>query len=199
MNKLVFAAAIAAAFIGPAHAQMAPAPVMPANPLHWVAGIGITAGGDKVATARYTDGSSVNIKAGSGLALLAGAEYRLNPEFSVQGTVGYHIHFTPEASNGDASFSRVPFELLGYFHANQKWRVGGGLRHTTAVKLNGKGAASYLDRDFQNANGAIVEVEYFATPNLGIKTRFVSEKFKPEYSSREVSGNHFGLLLNAYF
>jgi len=195
MKKIVLAAAIAAVSIGAAQAQVA----VPAKPLRWVAGIGITAGGDKLATADYTNGTSANIKAGSGLALLAGAEYRVSPEFSVQGTVGYHIHFTPEASNGDASFSRAPVELLAYFHPNQQWRVGGGLRRTMAVKLNGKGAAWYMDRDYEGATGAVVEVEYFTSPNLGIKARVVNEKFKQQYSSREVSGNHFGLLLNAYF
>ena len=194
MKKIVFAAAIAAASIG-AQAQVA----APVKPWRWVAGIGITAGGAKLATADYSDGTSANIKAGSGLALLAGAEYRLNPEFSVQGTVGYHIHFTPEASNGDANFSRVPLELIGYFHPNQQWRVGGGLRHTSAVKLNVKGAAYYMDRDYQDATGALVEVEYFTAPNIGVKVRFVNEKFKQEGSRREVSGNHVGLLLNAYF
>lgn len=195
MKKIVFATVIAAVSIQAAQAQVA----APVKPLRWVAGIGITAGGAKLATADYSDGTSANIKAGSGLALLAGAEYRVSPEFSVQGTVGYHIHFTPEASNGDASFSRVPVELIGYFHPNQQWRVGGGVRHTTAVKLNGKGAAYYMDRDYQDATGALFEVEYFTSPNLGIKARFVNEKFKQEGSSREVSGNHFGVLLNAYF
>jgi hypothetical protein len=195
MKKIVFAAAMAAASIGAAQAQVA----APAKPLRWVTGIGITAGGDKLATADYTNGTSANIKAGSGLALLAGAEYRLSPEFSVQGTVGYHIHFTPHASNGDANFSRVPAELLAYFHPNQQWRVGGGLRRTMAVKLDGSGAARYMDRDYEGATGAVVEVEYFTGPNLGIKARVVNEKFKQQYTSREVSGNHFGLLLNAYF
>lgn len=195
MKRIVLAAAIAAVSMGAAQAQVG----APVKPLRWVAGIGITAGGDKLATAEYTNGSSVNIKAGSGLALLAGAEYRVNNEFSVQGTLGYHVHFTPQASNGNASFSRTPAELLAYFHPNQRWRVGGGLRRTTAVQLNGKGAAGYLDRDYEGATGAVVEVEYFTSPNLGIKARVVNEKFKQQYSSREVSGNHFGLLMNAYF
>lgn len=191
MKHTLLALTVSIASLGAAQAQT--------KPLNFVAGIGLTAGGDKLATASYTNGDSVNIKAGSGAQFLLGLDYRLNQQFSVQGTVGYHIHLTPDADNGDASFSRVPVELIGYFHANPQWRVGGGVRFVNSVKLNGSGAASHLDRDFQNATGAVVEVEYFVNPAFGVKARVVNEKFKPEGSNREVSGNHFGLFGNFYF
>lgn len=196
MKKIVLAMVLATGSL--AATSSVQAQMLFIGPSYLVGGIGVTGGGGKLATASYTDGSSADIRAGSGLALQLGGEYRFNPEFSVQATAGYHIHFTPEANNGDASFSRVPLELLGYFHTDPQWRVGGGLRRTVAVRLNGKGAASNLDRDFKNATGAVFEVEYLVNRNLGIKGRVVTEKFKPEGGGREVNGNHVGLFVTAY-
>jgi len=170
-----------------------------ADPLHYVVGAGVTFGGDKLATATYTNGSSTNIRAGGGLALLAGVDYRVSPEFSVQGTVGYHIHFTPEASNGDADFRRLPVELLAYYHVAPQWRVGGGLRFVSNAKLHGSGAASNLNENFDNSTSLVAETEYFVTPKVGIKLRYVNDEFKSERTKQTFSGNHVGLLANFYF
>ncbi|MBA5608121.1 hypothetical protein H3H36_22485 [Duganella sp. FT3S] len=170
-----------------------------AKPLHFVAGAGVTFGGDKLATTHYTDGSSSNITAGSGLALLVGAEYRVAEQFSVQGTVGYHIRFTPDASNGDADFRRVPVELLGYYHINDQWRVGAGVRFVSNARLHGSGAASGLNADFDNTTGAVLEGEYFVKPNVGLKLRAVREQYTPTHSNVSFSGNHIGMLANFYF
>jgi hypothetical protein len=193
MKKSILACALTLAAIGAAQAQTT------GNPLHFLAGAGITFGGDKLATTNYTNGSSSNITAGSGLALLAGVEYRVAPQVSIQGTVGYHIRFTPEASNGDADFSRVPVELLAYYHVDQKWRVGTGVRFVSNAKLHGSGAAGGLDRNFKNTTGAVLEAEYFVQQNVGLKLRVVKEEYQPEYSSHKFSGNHVGLLANYYF
>ncbi|WP_338848921.1 hypothetical protein V8J88_08255 [Massilia sp. W12] len=53
--------------------------------------VSATYGGDTLATAEYTDCSSVNIRAGSGLDLKGGVEYRVAPQVSLQATVGYHV------------------------------------------------------------------------------------------------------------
>ena len=193
MNKILLACALAIASLTSAQAQNA------VNPLRFVAGFGVTYGGDNLATATYTNGSSANIKAGSGLQLLAGLDYRINPQFSVQGTVGYHAHFTPAAENGDARFERFPIELIGYFHANEQWRVGGGVRFLNSPKLVGNGAASDINSEFKNSTGAILEAEYFSSPKLGIKMRLVSEKVETKLSSTKYDANHIGLLLSYYF
>ncbi|MGZ8288786.1 MAG: outer membrane beta-barrel protein [Telluria sp.] len=193
MKKTLLACVLAAATFC-ANAQQAPV-----KNQRFVIGTGLTFGGDRLATTTYTNGDSANIRAGSGLQLQAGVEYRLNPLFSVQGNVGYHIHFTPEASNGDADFSRIPVELIGYYHANDKWRVGGGMRFVRNAKLSGSGFAYGLDESFEDTTGGIVELEYLYSPSLGFKLRGVGEKYESRYSIGSAKGNHVGMFANFYF
>ncbi|WP_182915726.1 outer membrane beta-barrel protein [Massilia cavernae] len=194
MKKTLLACVLAAASFT-AHAQQ-----VAAQPLRFVIGAGLTFGGDRLATTSYTNGTSANIRAGSGLQLAAGAEYRLSPLFSLQGTVGYHIHFTPEASNGDADFSRIPVELIAYYHANEKWRVGGGMRFVRNAKLSGSGFASGLDESFDDTTSGIVEAEYLYSPSLGFKLRGVSEKYDSRrYAIGSAKANHLGMFANFYF
>ena len=193
MKQTVIACAISLLAMGAAQAQNAD------KQLHFLVGAGATYGGDKLATTVYTDGSRSNIRAGSGLALLAGVEYRVTPEFAVQGTVGYHIEFTQQASNGDADFRRVPVEVLAYYKVAPQWRVGGGVRFVSNAKLHGSGYASGLNEDFDNTTGGVAEAEYFINPNLGIKVRYVGETYKSSVYKDSVSGNPFGVLLNYFF
>lgn len=197
MKKQFFAAAAALLVAGIAQAQ--PMSMQYARPLHGVVSMGLTGGGDRVGTTSYTNGQSANLRAGGGLDMNVGAEYRVSPEFSLQANVGYHIHFTPQASNGSASFSRVPVEVIGYFHPNERWRVGGGVRRTSMVQVNGSGFASGLGREFENATGSLVEVEYMTSPQFGVKVRYVAEKFKQKRSRLEYSGNHVGIFGSYYF
>src|SRR5690606_23263342 len=104
------------------------------RPLRFLAGGGLTFGGDKLATAVYEDGTEIDIDAGGTIALHVGVDYRFAPQFSVQGTVGYHVDGA-SARNGDLRFERVPVELLGYYHVNEQLRVGGGIRFVTNAAL----------------------------------------------------------------
>ncbi|NRR29791.1 outer membrane beta-barrel protein [Oxalobacteraceae bacterium] len=192
MKNTLLACAISLLSLNAAHAEAA-------KPLHFLVGAGVSAGGDQLATVDYTNGSESKIRAGSGLALQFGAEYRVSPEFTVQSTVGYHIHFTQLANNGDASFSRIPVELVGYYHLNNNWRVGAGARWVSSAKVHGNGAASNLEQDYQNTTGAIVEAEYLFNSRFGVKVRAVKEEYKPEGSSHTYSGNHVGVIGNFYF
>ncbi|HEY8023338.1 MAG TPA: outer membrane beta-barrel protein [Burkholderiaceae bacterium] len=195
MKKTVLALALPIIFASSAHA----ADVVEPNPLRFMVGIGLTGGGESIATVNYTDGSSSNVSSGSGVQLMMGLDYRINESFSVQGSVGYHGGFTPQASNGDASFDRYPIELLAYYHPDQHWRVGGGVRFVESPKLKASGAASDIGMDFKNTTGAIVEVEYFFTPHTSIKVRGVKESYTPTYGGPSISGSHGGVFGDYYF
>ena len=45
------------------------------NPLRFLLGLGLTAGGDKLVTVSYTDGSTDSISAGGGLLFYGGMDY----------------------------------------------------------------------------------------------------------------------------
>lgn len=169
------------------------------NPLKAVLAFGVTSGGDTLATAIYTDNSTANIKAGSGVQFGLGAEYRLDPDFAVQGTVNYQVD-NASASNGDLRFSRIPVEVLGYYYLADKWRVGGGVRFVEGAKLIGSGSISFPTVDFKNTTGAVLEVEYLLTPHFGLKLRGVKESFKLQQGSSEtISGNQIGLFFDGYY
>jgi outer membrane protein W len=195
MKKILCASVLALATIA-AHAQStAPAP----GSLRYVVGVGLTNGGDKLATTYYTDGSHSNIRAGSGGHLLFGVDYRVNQQVSLQANIGGHVHFTQQADNGDADFRRFPVELLAYYHPDAQWRIGGGARLISAPKLHGSGAANDLDLEYKDTVGAVLEAEYFFSPNVGVKLRGVSEKYQPKAGGPKASGDHVGLYGNFYF
>lgn len=222
MKKFALAVTLAFASFGAAQAQEqaqvpapAPAPVQDAapapapaptfvqvdpagKPLRFVIGAGLTFGGDKLATAYYTDDTEEDIRAGGMLALLAGLDYRVSPQFSIQGTIGYHVD-NSTASNGDMTFSRVPLELLGYYHVNEQVRVGGGIRHVTSTEFSSSGASDIGDFEFDDSTGAVAEIEYMYSRQLGVKLRWANDKFKEKRSGASAKGDHVGLLVNFYF
>ncbi|GGC16513.1 outer membrane beta-barrel protein [Pseudoduganella buxea] len=194
MKKIVFAFSTLLATMVAAHAQT---PATAAAPVRFLAGAGFSGGGDELATASYTNGDSQDIRAGKGLYLTAGAEYRVSPQVSVQATVNFHIDDT-NADNGSIRFRRFPVEVLGYYHINTQWRVGGGVRYINGAKLTSSGAAAGLDTKFDNSTGAVLEAEYFWTPNFGMKMRYVNETFKAR-GYEDAKGNHVGISGNYYF
>ncbi|QNA89181.1 porin family protein [Massilia sp. Dwa41.01b] len=197
MKKLAIALALGLASLG-AQAQTTTVETAPAKSLYFVVGAGLTFGGDKLATAEFENGGEINIHAGSMIALLAGLEYRVSPEFSVQGTVGYHVD-NASASNGDIRFERVPVELLAYYHVNEQVRVGGGLRYVTNTALRSSGAGDIGDYDFKNTTSPVAEIEYLVSPQVGIKLRYVNDKFEEKQFGGKVKGDHVGILANFYF
>jgi opacity protein-like surface antigen len=193
MKKVLLGAALtlAAAF----NAQAADA----ASPFKFLVGAGLTFGGDTLSTVQFSDGSSEDIKGGGLFQLYGGVEYRLGDQVSFQGTVGYHVDDSSGASNGSVRFSRVPVDLLLYYHLNDKVRLGGGVQLVNGPELKGSGVASNVHIEFDNATGAILEGEYLFTPHIGLKVRYVSEKFEVKGTDVKADGNHLGVMLNYYF
>lgn len=171
-----------------------------ASPFKFLVGAGLTFGGDTLVTAQFSNGESEDIKGGGLLHFYGGAEYRLGEQVSLQATVGYHVDNTSAASNGSIRFSRIPVDLLAYYHVNPQVRIGGGVQIVNGPEIKGSGVASGLNVEFKNATGVVVEGEYFFTPKAGVKLRYVSQKLEVENGSApKADGNHLGLMLNYYF
>lgn len=194
MKKTILALALSCAFVGNACADNTEP-----NPVRFMAGIGLSVGGHKINSVDYTDGSSSNISSGNGFILQAGLDWRINESFSTQFSVGYQQAGTPEASNGDAYFSRIPVELLFYYHPDQKWRFGVGAQFVESPKVNGSGAASYVSEDFKNTTGLIIEGEYFFTPHTSMKIRGVKESYTPTWGGPSIDGSHVAVVGDYYF
>lgn len=171
------------------------------NPVRFLAGLGLTFGGDTIITATYTDGTTDKITAGGGFIFYAGAEYRLNENVSIQGSIGYHDDSFRQAKNGDGSFSRIPIEVMAYYHLNDKFRLGGGLRFVNSAKLKLSGTPGTINDTFASATGLVIEGEWLPDPRTGIKLRSVSgEKYQSNnFSGALFKGDHIGILANYYF
>lgn len=164
----------------------------------FVFGGGFTFGGDTLGTIFYTDGSSDSITAGGGLLIHAGLDCRLSENISLQGTLGYHFDTTKLAGNGELTFNRFPVDLLAYYHASDAIRIGGGTRIVFSPKMEGSGIAASDNLSFDNTIGVVIEGEYTVLPTVGIKLRYVTEKYSLSGSPFTIDGNHVGLLINLY-
>jgi hypothetical protein len=165
-------------------------------------GMGFTFGGDTVARVVYTNGDSEKVRAGGLIAFTTGLEMQFTPLVSAQTLIGYHVDGVT-ASNGDVKFDRFPAELLGHFRLTDTFRVGGGARYTARARTRSSGTAASTvpSEDFRPAWGSVVEGEFIIGRNLGIKLRYVSEKFESKTFSGapDLKGNHGGIYIVGYF
>jgi opacity protein-like surface antigen len=200
MKKILLACTLSAATFTSAHADN-----LAANSPHFFVGFGVGFGGDNMGKVLYTDGSTSNMPAGEGGQFQAGLDYRFTDLFSIQGSIGYQFREEAYASNGNALYSRVPIELLGYYHVSKNWRLGGGVRYVGGAKITGSGLLAGFDEEFENTTGGVLEAEYLIGKHAGIKLRFVKETYTLKdydpYSGwpASYSGDSVGLVTNYYF
>lgn len=195
MKKVILGAALslAAAF----NVQAADA----ASPFKFLVGAGLTFGGDTLATVTLSSAfgdEDQDIKAGGLVHLYGGVEYRLGDRVSLQATVGYHVD-NSSGSNASLRFSRVPVDVLAYYHLNDKVRLGGGVQIANGPELKGSGDFSNVRVEFDNSTAAVLEGEYLFSPKFGAKLRYVNHDYKVKNSNVEVDGSHVGVMLNYYF
>lgn len=183
-KTLCVGAALALTFAAPSFAEG----------LRPVIGMGLTGGGKTLLKVEMTDNSTQRISSGGLVHLFGGVEYRApESQISFQANVGYHVDDIG-ASNGDASFSRVPFEVLGFWHTADNFRIGGGLRKATSAKFSSSGAAEVGDFNMRTSIGFILQGEYLFGEHASVFLRYVHEDYKSSLlAGGEVSGDHGGL------
>ncbi len=159
-----------------------------------VIGVALTGGGKTLLSVQMEDGSTQRMSSGGIVHLWGGFEFRaVESPLTIQGNVGYHVDDIG-ASNGDASFSRVPFELLAFWNTDDKFRIGGGVRKATSARFSSSGAAEVGDFNMRTNVGFILQGEYFFGPSASIYLRYVSETYKSNLlNGGEVTGDHGGL------
>ena len=197
MKKIAFLIAAAFASLGTAHAQVTYTEVQPKQGRFFV-GMGFTGGGDDIATVRYTNGDKGDVTFGSLIQMGAGYDYRINDQISFQGSINYHVS-SEGADNGSVRFTRVPMELIVYFNVSPQWRLGAGARHVSSAKISSSGVANVGNYKFDSTLGTVVEAEYAMGRNVGVKLRYVAEKYEIAGFNGKADGNHIGIFGNYYF
>lgn len=181
-----------------AAALLASGAVMAQSSARGVLGLGLTTGGDTLATVVFTDGSTESIKAGGLVHVFGGVEFRASQQVTMQINGGYQVDDTSGASNGSLRFSRYPIEVLAHYQINPAFRLGGGARFVTSPKIRGSGVLSGTNLDFDNTTGVVFEGEYLVTPSIGLKLRGVAEKYKPSNGGPSADGNQIGFYFTWY-
>lgn len=171
------------------------------------ANVAYSLGGDTLASGTFVSGNTWDIRAGQGLVLALGADFRVAEKVVVRASVGQHADDV-RASNGVVSFTRRPLELLGFYELNSNVMLGGGLRQSGSARVKASGVAKGLSAagDYDSSTGLVVEGVYFFSPLTsaptrkplwGMNLRFVTEEFKQsgKVGATEKSGNHVALGL----
>ena len=159
-------------------------------------GLDLGSGGDSLANIRYTDGSTQDMKAGDGVQFKGGLDYRVDEEWSVVGSLGYHL-YTTNAKNGHVRFQRFPLELLAKYDVTEKFRFGFGVRVPLSANVSSSGAASDVGNySPKGKRGLIVDGEYLFG-KAGVSLRWTNESYT--VGTQEIDGSHFSLGLNYYF
>jgi len=159
VRRALLAVAALCAFPAAAAAQAdgAPIPVNRGPHLAFVLESRLEAGGDRVATVQFEDGSEQHVVSGQGATFAAGAQLRprVGSPFAVRATAGVKF-MTTKATNADIYLLRVPLELVGTYDFAGDFHVGGGYVRHTALRFHGGGIAD--DVKFKDANGGTVEL-----------------------------------------
>ena len=161
-------------------------------------GGGFTNGGDKLATAVFSDGSTQNVRAGNRWQIYLGADIRFTPLWHLGLSAGYHSD-SANSGTGRVRFSRYPIEAIGYIKPFRTWRFGIGPRISLNPRLRASGDAASLAESFESSVGGVLEAEYMPHRHQGIKIRYVVERFDSSIDLPAAKGDHFGLLFNWYF
>jgi len=169
------------------------------SPFKFMIGTGLTYGGDSMVSVPLSDSSQDVFRAGGLVYTYGGGEYRLTDKVALQATVGYHMNYARASSDGKVRFTRIPVDLLALYAVTEKIRVGGGAQFVNSPELKGSGAASSVSQKYDSTVGAVMEGEYLFTPHIGVKLRYVAEKFKPRDGGASIDGSHAGFLFNYYF
>ena len=167
------------------------------RPFKFVAGLGITGGGDTLANVTYTNGDTQSIKGGGLVMFYVGGEFRIGTLVSLQVTLGHHVDGS-YASNGDLEFKRNPIDVIAYVPVD-KFRLGMGAHFVNSATLKGTGPAGFINQKFDASTGLVVEGEYQFTSWFGLKLRGVSQTYTETQTRIKSSGDHLGLLASFYF
>src|SRR6266699_4301394 len=139
--------------------------------------IGFDFGGDKLAGATFTNGSTDTIKAGELIYLGGGLSVITDSkDIEVEVTLSYK-NDNINASNGKIDWTRYPLDAL-VFYRMPKFRLGGGLTYHLGPKLSGSGAASNINGNFDDSLGFLLEGDYLITQKVNVGLRYTNIKYK---------------------
>ena len=167
-----------------------------------VVGIGYDFGGDKLYTATYTDGTTVDVKANQGFVINGGVVMVIDEVYETQATVGYKFG-GPTAKNGSITWDTVPVELMQFLRASNM-RIGLGFSYHNSPKLviDVPGSPSNGTYNFNNALGTIAQIGWAPKDMpFSIDLRYTAIKYKQSNiaNAQDIGGNVVGMYASFFF
>lgn len=165
--------------------------------------IGITSGGDRIATYDVSGGfggfDRRSIRGGGIVDLRVGADWALGGPWGLLTSIGWHSD-SVDASNGDAEFRRFPLEVLGTYRLPAtNARVLAGLRFPLSSKFTESGAAGNTRLNLDSSAGLVMGAEWLWN-QVGLRvSASVGERYRPSGGGSSVSGDHVGVWGTYYF
>lgn len=174
------------------------------------AGVGYADGGETIASGTITNEKTKSvlpfqIKSGTGFQQRIGAEYRLSPQFTLQGSIGHSAN-SPMGYDGSIDFTVVPVEIMGFLETGSGFRLGAGLRQSNAeLRGTGKAADVALNGSSAGKPGTVVEIQYLfqngpsrankSVPQFGLTLRGVNEVFSTAWGDLKGDNYELGVVL----
>lgn len=161
-----------------------------------ILGGGFSFGGETlIDNIRFSDGSSDDVKTGEGFWLDFGFRADLQA-WALKSTIGYKSGGV-FASNGDASFTRVPLTMIASLD-NNGHLFGAGFTYELNPTLDIDLPGLYGTADFENALGLVLEYENNHT-TWAWGVRYTHIDYDYEVTGETFDGNNVGLFFNWYF
>ena len=164
-------------------------------------------GGDTVASVSYSDGSDSDLKLGTAFNISAGGITEIwksgESSIDIEALAGWSTWSTgPENTDDRLSFSRFPFEILGFYkyQINEmiKIRAGGGAVYSIAGGIKGSGSLDNIDIDIENNTGWTAEAGLiYEIYNFGIK--YTGIEYEVEGVSDPMDGSSFAVFFGFLF
>jgi len=173
------------------------APDMVNSDWRGILSLGYVYGGSVLANVQYPDGSTGQLQGGSGEQISAGVMHRFSKSISATVSAGY-LSDSANYNDNSIRFDRYPLEAIVDFNLTDSLKVGAGIQRIFSPNIIGA-QQSGLPLQFNDANGAVFEMEYMLTPALSVKLRSVSEKLTANGFTGSLSGNQFGVFATIYF
>lgn len=161
-----------------------------------ILGGGLSFGGETlVDDIRFTDGSSDEVKTGEGFWLDFGFRADFE-EWALKSTIGYKSGGV-FASNGDATFSRMPLTIIGSIN-NNGHLFGAGFTYELNPELELDLPGLYGTAEFENALGLVLEYENnYDVWAWGVRYTHIDYDYDP--TGETFDGNNIGFFFNWYF
>lgn len=175
---------------------------------------GATQGGDSLAKFdyyQYRDNQRDDIDAGDGGYAAIGVAYTFSAPIQLQLTAGFHSTGIA-ANNGSVHFSRIPVELMSFFHIGSRHRLGIGATAHVGNELEADLDAFVVDGvaypevkyelGMKDTIGATIQYDYqipFANIRIGARATYMEYEWEDNQNTAnfddEINGHYAGLTL----